>query len=64
MATGHYWDPGDQEDEKDTTTELNFFVVENQNRKLRGALAFTSEGTARAGVGCTTRRTPSCSPTR
>ncbi len=42
MATGHYWDPGDQEDEKDTTTELNFFVVENQNRKLRGALAFTT----------------------
>ena len=43
MATGHYWDPGDQEDEKDTTTELNFFVVENQNRKLRGALAFTAK---------------------
>ena len=42
MATGHYWDPGDQEDEKDTTTELNFFVVENQNRKLRGAMAFTT----------------------
>ncbi len=42
MATGHYWDPRDQEDEKDTTTELNFFVVENQNRKLRGALAFTT----------------------
>ena len=43
MATGHYWDPGDQEDEKDTTTELNFFVVENQNRKLRGAMAFTTK---------------------
>lgn len=40
MATGHYWDPADQEDEKDTTTELNFFVVENQNRRLRGALAY------------------------
>ncbi len=42
MATGHYWDPADQEDEKDTTTELNFFVIENQNRKLRGAMAFTT----------------------
>ncbi len=42
MATGHYWDPADQEDEKDTTTELNFFVVENQNRRLRGALAYTA----------------------
>jgi hypothetical protein len=43
MATGHYWDPADQEDERDTTTELNFFVVENQNRKLRGALAYTAK---------------------
>ena len=43
MATGHYRDPGDQEDEKDTTTELNFFVVENEKRKLRGALAFAAK---------------------
>ncbi len=40
MATGHWFDPGNQEDEKDSTTELNFFVPEHRNRKLRGALAY------------------------
>lgn len=40
MTTGHYRGPGNQEDERDTTTELNFFVTEHRNRKLRGALAY------------------------
>ncbi len=43
MATGHYRDPGNQDDEKDSTTELNFFVPENRNRKLRGALAYPTQ---------------------
>ncbi len=40
MATGHYRHPGNQVDEKDATTESNFFLVERGPRKLRGALAY------------------------
>lgn len=43
MATGHYWDTGDQDDEKNSTTELNFFVPEHRNRKLRGAMAYPTK---------------------